>query len=250
MQGNTAQSISSPYTASYSDRESLKHCLLVKHSSGWQDDRCERWLHCNGYTTHTHIGLAGQPLPNIKHFSHVVVYGGTACIGDKHHRASLKDEMRFIESVINSNLPCLGICLGAQLIAHVLGAEVKPLDCGTTEFGFSRITPTDAGGDFMHEPCSMLQWHRDGFDLPDSCTLLATGELFPNQAFLYGDRTYGIQFHPEVTVQVLKHWHSRNFDDGSNDEVARARQLRDCKAYSDCNQRWFEYFLPQWATAG
>ena len=226
----------------------IKHCLLIKHSAGWADDRCESWLRSNGYRVTTHVSNDGNTLPGIEGFSHVIVYGGEPCVKDADHMPSLRMEMRYLETVLSNNMPCLGICLGAQLIAHVLGADIKPLPCGTEEFGCSMITPTEAGNDFMPHPCNMLQWHCEGFGLPDDCTLLATGELFPNQAFRYGKHTFGVQFHPEVTSDVLQLWHQRYLANASSVPVARqcARQLKDCHLYTRQNEQWFNQFMQHW----
>ncbi len=230
------------------------HCLLIKHSDGWRDDRCERWLHQHGFTSETHISQNGKSFPDVNRFTHVIVYGGIPCVKDAAHMECLQREMKFLDTVLSSNTPCIGICLGAQLIAHVLGARVNPLPCRSIEFGFSLITPTEEGNDFMPQPCNMLQWHCEGFELPKDCTLLATGSVFPNQAFRYGDCTYGVQFHPEVTADVLKIWHHRYIESPeykTHPTVKReqcVQQLWDCHRYSAENTRWFNQFMQQWTT--
>ncbi len=226
-----------------------QNCLLIKHSDGWQNDRCELWLQEQGASTKTVISHDGAHLPDPNKYDRVIVYGGIPCINDAAFKDCLRVEMQFLENALKSNTPCFGICLGAQLIAHVLGAEVKPLPCGTAEFGFSTITPTEAGKAFMPQPCNMLQWHCEGFDLPNQCQLLATSDLFPNQAFRYGNNTYGVQFHPEVTAEVLQIWHDRQSDHtcSSVTEMEYYRQRRDCKKYSDENDQWFEHFMQLWA---
>jgi len=204
-------------------------CLLIKHSDGWHNDRCELWLQDHGAIATTVISRDGAQLPDPNNYDRVIVYGGVPCINDAAFKDQLHIEMQLLESALKSNIPCFGICLGAQLIAHVLGAEVKPLPCGTTEFGFSTITPTEAGREFMPQPCNMLQWHCEGFDLPRQCELLATSELFPNQAFRYAENTYGVQFHPEVTT-----------------ELQRYRQRRDCIKYAKENDHWLQRFMQLW----
>ncbi len=235
-----------PYTPEF--RLEDQSCLLIKHSDGWQNDRCELWLQNHGAATDTFISHAGVILPDPDKYDRVIVYGGIPCIGDAAFKDTLRVEMQFLERVLKSNTPCFGICLGAQLIAHVLGAQVKPLPCGTSEFGFSTIKPTVAGKEFMPQPCNMLQWHCEGFDLPVACELLATSELFPNQAFRHNDNTYGVQFHPEVTPQVLKVWHTRQalHTNAPVAELQHYRQRRDCKKYSDQNQQWLEHFMQLW----
>ena len=225
-----------------------QNCLLIKHSDGWNNDRCELWLQNHGAITNTVISYDGANLPDPDNYDRVIVYGGIPCINDRAFKDSLRVEMQLVENALKNNLPCFGICLGAQLIAHVLGAEVKPLPCGTAELGFSTITPTQSGREFMPQPCKMLQWHCEGFDLPHQCDLLATSDLFPNQAFRYGDNTYGVQFHPEVTPEVLQVWHNRQSYHArlSINDMQLYRQRRDCKKYTDENDRWFEHFMQLW----
>ena len=223
--------------------------LLIKHSDGWHDDRCQRWLHQYGYHTHTHVSREGKALPDVSNFSHVLIYGGAPCVNEASHKQYLQSELQLIETALHNDISCLGICLGAQMIAHVLGAAVKPLPCGTTEFGFSEITPTEAGTEFMHKPARMLQWHCEGFDLPDDCTLLATGSLFPNQAFRHGTKTIGVQFHPEVTAEVLVCWHQQHLASTSANEDKRIKQLKDCVQYASETDAWCDEFMRKWVSA-
>ena len=226
-----------------------KNFLLIKHSDGWHDDRCARWLKLNGYPTLTHISREGEALPDVKDFSHVLVYGGAPCVKDAAQQHHLQSELQLIEAALYNDVACMGICLGAQMIAHVLGARVKPLPCGTTEFGFSVITPTQDGTDFMQQPFNMLQWHCEGFDLPDDCTLLATGNLFPNQAFRYGSKTFGLQFHPEVTAEVLQCWHRQHLAGTSGNQHLRNQQLSDCVRHANTIDIWCDQFMRKWAFA-
>jgi len=249
MQTSPAAAVTTRPLSCNSFKDDLsRHCLLIKHSDGWRDDRCERWLQNAGYTTHTCISEPGTRFPDASCFSRVVIYGGMPCVNDAAHTHNLQRELEFLESVFKLQLPCFGICLGAQLIAHALGAEVKPLPCGTTEFGFSTIRPTQRGAEFMPQPCKMLQWHSQGFELPTDSELLATGSVFPNQAFRHGKNTYAVQFHPEVTTSVLRHWHTRHNQDSrlSGSKKQRAQQLLDCHRYARENDEWLNHFMQLW----
>lgn len=235
----------------FSNFRYYKPTLLLKHSGGWKNDRCEQWLKSHGFATETIVNADGIQLPDARNYARIIIYGGVPCISDKAYKECLNREMRFIENALDHDIPCFGICLGAQLIAHVLGAAVKPLPCGSTETGFSRITPTHNGLAFMPQPCKMLQWHCEGFDLPTDCTLLATSDKFPNQAFKYCNSTYGVQFHPEVTTEVLKVWHlnhKHNSRLGIN-VFQRFQQQHDCKKYARENDVWLEHFMQLWLSA-
>jgi GMP synthase-like glutamine amidotransferase len=125
----------------------------------------------------------------------------------------LQDEVQLIERSLAAGRSILGVCLGAQLLAHVLGARVYP--GGTQEVGWSEVTLTDEGmvdrcaGElalFGSRQAPVFQWHGDTFDLPSGAELLASSTIYPNQAFRYGTNVYGLQFHIEVTPQIVQGW--------------------------------------------
>ncbi|MEW6674458.1 MAG: gamma-glutamyl-gamma-aminobutyrate hydrolase family protein [Nitrospirota bacterium] len=127
-------------------------------------------------------------------------------------------ESRLIREAINRGMRVLGICLGAQMVAHCLGAEVYPGP--QKEIGWYHIELTGDGlrdplmrrlaihprvGDFWRR-FKVFHWHSDTFNLPLGAVLLASSELYKNQAFRYGDDVYGFQFHIEVTKDMLLEW--------------------------------------------
>lgn len=121
----------------------------------------------------------------------------------------LEAELKLIRQAMDKNIPILGICLGAQLIATALGAEVKP--CGPKEIGWYPLKLTDEGrSDALlgHlEPVeTVFQWHGDMFDIPAGAAHLATSPLCRNQAFRYGDNVWALQFHLEVTPPMVEQW--------------------------------------------
>ena len=121
----------------------------------------------------------------------------------------LDDEVEFLKRRLDSKKPYLGICLGGQLLAKAMGAENCPGDSGK-EIGWHEITVNEAG---MKTPLRhldksktrMMQWHGDTFTLPDDATLLASSDLYQNQAFMY-ESALGFQCHPEVTNVNIELW--------------------------------------------
>jgi len=134
------------------------------------------------------------------------------------------------------------------MLARVLGAQVYKHPQDLTEVGFFEVTPQPGQTDFMAEPLTVMQWHKEGFDLPDGATLLATSERFTNQAFSYGDLNYGVQFHPEVNPDVLNVWHERNKtrESGVLTEEERIVQRRDALEHDERITRWLDGFLQSW----
>ena len=139
----------------------------------------------------------------------VVMLGGPMNVYQEKAYPFLKKEDQFVRAVLGKEIPFLGICLGAQLLAKACGAAVTR--AAYKEIGWSTVDLTAWG---LHDPLfhglgptlSVLQWHEDTFALPDGGVLLATGERCRNQAFRVGGRAYGLQFHLEVTTDMAKKW--------------------------------------------
>jgi GMP synthase (glutamine-hydrolysing) len=137
----------------------------------------------------------------------LIVMGGPQSVYAVDKFPYLRLEMRLMEDALKHAKPVLGVCLGSQLLAATLGANVCP--GRQKEIGWHRVTLTDfAAKDalFLGEPSSLtaFHWHGDIFDLPRGATLLASSALTAHQAFRYGKNAYGLLFHLEVTLpQVL-----------------------------------------------
>jgi GMP synthase-like glutamine amidotransferase len=124
----------------------------------------------------------------------------------------LERERAALRPALASELPILGICLGGQILAHLLGAEVRRHQ--QSELGFFQIPLTESGKQdplFAGLPDDYLafHWHEDVFDLPDRAVRLATNAIAPNQAFRYGRAVYGLQFHIELTAKLAWEWFSQ-----------------------------------------
>lgn len=139
----------------------------------------------------------------------LVVLGGPLGAYEDSDYPFLSDEVSILQARLEEDRPTLGICLGAQLMARALGARVYP---GTgKEIGWAPLTLVNtqqlpAFRYFDREATSVLHWHGDTFDLPAGATLLASTSNYRNQAFKYGKRSLGLQFHPEVLPADFEHW--------------------------------------------
>ncbi len=140
----------------------------------------------------------------------MIILGGPIGVYDAPEYPFLYQEIELIKQRIETKKPLLGVCLGAQLIAKALGANVYKGTKGK-ELGWNPITVTEAGKSHPvkhldKEHTSMFQWHGDTFDLPDGATLLASNENYENQIYSYGRNVLGLQCHAEVTVSLLQEW--------------------------------------------
>jgi len=149
----------------------------------------------------------GQPVPGeIGDAAGLIVMGGPQSVYEQAKFPWLRQEMRLLEDALKRGKPVLGVCLGSQLLAAALGANVYP--GRQKEIGWQRVTLTDfATRDalFVGEPSSLIgfHWHGDIFDLPRGATLLASSALTAHQAFRYGKSGYGLLFHLEVTLPQI-----------------------------------------------
>ena len=150
----------------------------------------------------------GEALPAGREFAGIVVMGGPMGAYEEDEHPWLAAEKRFLRQAVDRDVPVWGVCLGAQLLAASLGARVYKGE--EAEVGVLPVELTPAGADdpvFGGAPgrFSTLQWHGDSFDLPDGATLLASSPAYRNQAFRVG-RSYGLQFHVEVTPALAAQW--------------------------------------------
>lgn len=156
---------------------------------------------------YTHAFL-NEPIPkDLEEFSGLVVMGGPMGVYDRDRYPFLKDELHLIELALKDKKPVLGVCLGAQLLAHALGAEVRRADRKEIGWHLVRLKeegqadPLFAG---VEQSFFAYHWHGDVFDLPKGAVSLASSELTPHQAFRYGDNAYGFLCHLEITENIVR----------------------------------------------
>jgi GMP synthase (glutamine-hydrolysing) len=137
----------------------------------------------------------------------IVVLGGPIGAYEELAYPFLGQELALLERRLTAARPTLGICLGAQLIARALGAQVYPAPA--KEIGWDELQLSEAGrngplGHFTGVP--VLHWHSDTFDLPPGAELLASTKICPNQAFGLGHQVLACQFHPEISGRGFERW--------------------------------------------
>jgi len=148
----------------------------------------------------------------------LVVMGGSMGVYETDRYPFLAAEMDLIHQAAQSSLPALGICLGSQLIAGALGARVYPGP--QKEIGWypvEVVAPQDELAQGLPSPFMGFHWHGDSFDLPSGAAPLFRSQLYENQGFRWGRKIYALQFHLEVSAEMVAAWLN---DQGCRAEIA------------------------------
>ncbi|MGV8995465.1 MAG: type 1 glutamine amidotransferase [Parvibaculaceae bacterium] len=139
----------------------------------------------------------------------LVVMGGVMGVYEDATYPFIEQTRALIRAFHGAGKPVMGVCLGAQMLASAFGGRVYKM--GYDEWGFLAQTWEQAakGDPLLHDApdgLRILHWHGDTFELPDGAVRLSTRETCPNQAFRLGAKSYGFQFHLEVTAATVEHW--------------------------------------------
>ncbi|WP_181705057.1 glutamine amidotransferase [Chthonobacter rhizosphaerae] len=228
------------------DRAARAPVLIVLHQETSSPGRVADALRRLGFPLDIRRPRYGDPLPDtMAEHAGAIVFGGPMSANDPDD--FVKREIDWLAVPLKEEKPYLGICLGAQMLAKHLGASVGPHHAGMAEIGYYALRPTPAGTSLLDWPPHVYQWHREGFDVPRGADLLASGDLFPNQAIRVGSRAYGIQFHPELTWAMMNRWCVRAADrmlmPGAQPRTDhfRGRHMHDAPI-----RAWLDRFLAIW----
>jgi GMP synthase (glutamine-hydrolysing) len=178
------------------------------------------WSKNNNHSLSSTRLYKGEDLPPPRKIDGLIVMGGPMGIDDEKAHAWLKKEKRFINGCIDQEIKVMGICLGAQLIADVMGADVYSMN--QKEIGWFPINWKESARkppllDFLPARQTVLHWHGDQFNLPDEALPLASSKGCPNQGFLVNEQILGLQFHLEMTKEGLD-----KLIQHSNDELKKS----------------------------
>lgn len=164
------------------------------------------WAEARGHTLTSTKLYAGESLPDVNEIDALAVMGGPMSVYQYRQFPWLIKEKRFIEQVIQAEIPIIGICLGAQLIADILG--VKITENPHIEIGWFPIQLTTAAQDsdlFNGLPPEFMvfHWHGDTFEMPPGAERLAKSKACENQAYVYKKTVIGLQFHLEYSEDSI-----------------------------------------------
>jgi GMP synthase (glutamine-hydrolysing) len=204
-----------------------------------------QWLTRNGYRLDIRRPAAGDPLPpTLAHHAGAIIFGGPMSANDPDD--FIRREIDWLAVPLRESKPFLGICLGAQMLAKALGAQVYEHPESVVEIGYYPLVP-ERGADAMDWPRQVYQWHREGFALPAGASRLATGFAFENQAIRYGDNAYGVQFHPEMTLAMIHRWTIRAAHRLSAPGARPpSEHIRAHHVHGPASRAWLDRFMRRW----
>ncbi|HLH49257.1 MAG TPA: glutamine amidotransferase [Roseiarcus sp.] len=230
-------------------RKASPKILVLLHQEHSTPGRVGRLLGALGAELDIRRHSLDEPLPeHLADHDGVVVFGGPMSANDD--CAWICRQIGWLTTPLKEDKPFLGICLGAQMLTRALGARVFTYPDQRAEIGYTTIRPTASADRLCAAPFprQVYQWHRDGFDLPTGAELLAEGgETFPVQAYRYGGKAVALQFHPEVTYQMICRWTVRGHERLSLPGAQpRQSHLDGWYRFDAAVERWLGAFLPQW----
>jgi GMP synthase (glutamine-hydrolysing) len=226
-----------------------KKILVVLHQAHSTTGRVGRLLKAQGFALDPRYPALGDALPStLAEHEGVIVFGGPMCANDSDEW--LRREIDWLDAPLREGKPFLGLCLGAQLMARQLGARVYRSPSRRGELGYHPLRPAPGADGLCAAafPRHAYQWHEDGFHIPCGAHRLAEGgEEFPNQAYIYGDNVVGLQFHPEVTYQMICRWTTHGAARLASSGVHPHEHRQGWYQHDRALERWIAAFLTAWA---
>ena len=236
----------------------MSKIIIVRHHEGETNDtasthladgnyQIEHWYPFKEAAKETAIVIP----PDLADVSGAIVMGGAQNVTELSELPYLQTEIDWILKCIDRDLPVIGICLGAQLLAHALGGKVARHPDGLCEFGYEPVhAVNDAELAKSHALLTgtryMAQSHFQGFSLPPDCTMLATGDNFTCQSFIYKHNVFAFQFHPELHHEMFVAWQNSDWKDefyATPGARPASQQLTDNDKYNRIQTDWFKKFL-------
>jgi GMP synthase-like glutamine amidotransferase len=177
--------------------------LCLKHIAFEGPGTFALWAQARGHELEIVAVYQNKPLPSPETFDALLVMGGPMNVYQDDIYPWLTKEKSYIRSAIAAGKHVIGVCLGAQLIAHALGASVS--QGANKEIGWFPIQPSsDCPASVpLPDELRVLHWHGDSFEIPSGAQAIAASEACANQGFLYRDRVLALQCHLEMTPQSL-----------------------------------------------
>jgi len=193
--------------------------VILQHTDYEDAGYVETWLaQQNAEVEHVYLFQPEHKFPAPETFDLLVICGGPMGAYEEDIHPFLVAEKAFIKSAIETGKKVLGLCLGGQLIASCLGAQVHKNP--QPEIGWFELTTQNKEAEVFHFPDTfrIMEWHYDTFDLPDGAVLLASSAACKNQAYQIGKNIIGTQCHPEMTAEDIRFLINTYLEDAGKSE--------------------------------
>jgi GMP synthase-like glutamine amidotransferase len=194
----------------------------------------ENWLNAHHYKISSTRLFESAVFPAVEEIDLLVIMGGPMSVNDEKELPWLVAEKKFVKAVIDAGKPVLGICLGAQMIANVMGSKIYPN--AQKEIGWFPITADLVNSQYFQFPsaATVFHWHGETFDLPETAHLLASSQACKNQAFQIGNNVIGLQFHLETTPESL-----RDISRHCANEIVEGKYVQSAEAMASVSSNQF-----------
>ena len=200
-----------------------------------------------------------EKLPEAKTEDLILIMGGPMSVRDVNNEKYfwLKEETEFIKKAIENQISIIGVCLGAQLIAHILGGKIERLKdefnkVNKPELGWSEISSINEKSNNkinlrLKEPLQVLHWHGDRIILPPQAELLASSAQCNEQLFKVGEFIYGLQFHAETEGSMTDDWieNDKKFIISGLGENGQNILKKQCKKYESSSHNARVLFIKE-----
>lgn len=181
--------------------------LVLQHADPEHPGLIADAVYAVGGALETIRGDLGQAAPSsLDGYAGLIIMGGPQSVYEEDKFPYLRVEKQLALEAIDNNIPLIGVCLGSQIIADVLGSEVHP--SGSVEIGWKDIARSAEIAanpvlSALPETFTPLHWHGDVYDFPNGATSIGSSEMTSVQGFTYGETTYAPLFHLEMTEQQI-----------------------------------------------
>jgi GMP synthase (glutamine-hydrolysing) len=230
----------------------MKSLLILQHEPHEGIGAWEPIFRGQGRKVVTKNLFAGEKVPleeELIAFDGIVIMGGPMSANDGEKLEFIRDELKMIPQALELKIPLLGICLGSQLIAKALKSKVysgKQKEIGWYPLQLRPSAEKDPMFGSLSSPVFMFQWHGETFDLPSGAIHLAASSLYPNQAFRYTDRIYGLQFHCEMTDAMIRDWIEKGRKEIEEAGLEAVKILEDTPKYLPTLRHWAHSIAQKW----
>lgn len=199
----------------------------------------ESWIKKKNHTISETKFFNNYKLPELSKIDVLIVMGGPMGVYDEYKFPWLIEEKKYLERALENNKTIIGICLGSQLLADVLGAKVyknKHKEIGWFDISFTNEIKKNGCFKDADETMTVFHWHGDTFDLPKDSTKVASSSITKNQGFLFNDNVIGLQFHIESNCQSIQKLINNSKNELANKDFYIQKEdeiIKNCKKYTN-----------------